>query len=365
MPLSQSLKYQTMNRASIYIHIPFCISKCTYCSFNSITNLKYLDEYVDKLVEEISNTKINLEIATIYIGGGTPSILDEYHLEKIFNVIAKYKIRKEVEITIEVNPESINENKLQTYKKFGINRISVGVQSLDDKELLLMNRIHTSKHALDRLKLISKHFHNISCDLIIGVNKNPQIINWIQDISKYAKSFSLYLLSFDENTKLDPNEAYITQNEDDCIEIYENAINKLRNLGYKRYEISNFAKTGYESKHNSNYWLRGTYYGFGAGAHSYIAEKELRYSNTSNIPDYIKGAEKEFDFISKEEILEEKIMLGLRTSNGIPSSFVSEELKKKYSKYFFEEGENFILNDSGMNIMNMICIDIIDSLSEL
>lgn len=354
-----------MNKGSIYIHIPFCKSKCTYCSFNSVAELKDIDLYVDKLISEIKNTDTDLEINTIYLGGGTPSILDENQIRKIFDAISKFKISTNSEITIEVNPESANEDKLKLYQSLGINRISVGIQSLDDDELKIMNRLHNSNDAIEKIKLISKYFDNIACDLILGLKKNVQILDWIKFLSNYVKSFSIYLLSFDEKAKLNPKTAYIVQNEDDCIDIYDDVVRQLKRLGYERYEVSNFAKKDFKSKHNANYWGRGTYFGFGAGAHSYIAEKELRIENSSDITQYLNDKGKSDKKLSKIEITEERIMLGLRTNVGINIKDVSDFVRKKYVGYYYINGENFILNDEGLKIMNMICVDVIDEFSEV
>lgn len=351
-----------MNKpASVYIHFPFCKSKCSYCTFNSITDLSLKEKYINKLLEEISNTKINSPIDTIYFGGGTPSLMSEDEIKLLVNKLKeKNKIIYDYECTIEVNPESISAEKLATYKEVGINRISVGIQSLQDFELKSMNRIHTSSEAINKLELVSKFFDNISCDLIVGFKENKTLIDTVEKLKKYAKSLSIYLLSFDEKTLLNPQETYIVKNEDECIDRYNELIDHLLNIGYVRYEISNFAFPGYQSKHNMKYWLRGTYYGFGAGAHSFISEKNLRYSNSDTIENYLNDKGKSYEQLTVKDIYEEEIMLGLRTIYGIEKKHVNEKILAKYKGYYLLKNDKFMLNSKGMNIMNRICLDIVE-----
>lgn len=351
-----------MNKsASIYIHFPFCKSKCSYCTFNSITDLSLKEKYINKLIEEISSTKINSAIDTIYFGGGTPSIMTENEIKLLVNIVKENnQITDDCECTIEVNPESVSEEKLVIYKQIGINRISIGIQSLQDLELKSMNRIHSSLEAMKKLELVSKFFNNISCDLIVGFKENKTLIDTVEKLKNYAKSLSIYLLSFDEKTILDPKETYIVKNEDECMDRYTDLVEYLLSLGYIRYEISNFAFPGYHSRHNMKYWSRGTYYGFGAGAHSFISEKNIRYSNSDNIEKYLNDKGKSYEHLIEKDIFEEEVMLGLRTIYGIDKKYVNEKILTEYKGFYLINNDKFILNNKGMNIMNRICLDIIE-----
>ena len=264
----------------IYIHIPFCDSKCFYCNFcSSIYSEKIKEKYFLKLVEEIKlNKNKNANISSIYIGGGTPSSIDQKYIKKIIKQINKnFNVLKNAEITIEANPCSISENKLLQYKKLGINRISFGVQSLNNKCLKIIGRTHTKKQAINAIKLAKKcGFSNINTDVLIGIpNQNYyKLKNTIKRLIKLkVQHISCYMLINEKGTKLTNlinNKKVKIISEDKCVKYYNNIFKYLKKYGYNRYEISNFAKKNYECKHNIGYWQLKEYYGFGLSAHSYV-----------------------------------------------------------------------------------------------
>ncbi len=310
----------------IYIHIPFCDSKCYYCNFcSSIYSEKIKENYFLKLTEEIKlNKNKNINISSIYIGGGTPSSVDEKYIKTIIEELYKnFNILKNAEITIEANPCSISEQKLITYKNLGINRISFGVQSLNNKCLKIIGRKHTKKQAINAIKLAKKYeFNNINADVLIGIpNQNYLILkNTIKNLIKLKiPHISCYMLINEKGTKLTElieNKKIKVVNEDKCVEYYNKIFKYLKKHTYCRYEISNFAKDNFECKHNIGYWQLKEYYGFGLSAHSFIDGS--RYSNTSIMQEYLNNKlEYKKEKPSKTQQIEEMIMLELRTVYGV------------------------------------------------
>ena len=307
---------------SIYVHIPFCEQKCNYCAFASFCATEgQIDEYISLLCDEIKKRQSNTPVKTIYIGGGTPSILSAEQIEKIVSTIFdNFNIYEDAEFTIEANPNSITEDKLKTWKKLRVNRLSIGVQTLDDKSLRKIGRLHTKKEAIEKVKLARHYFDNVSADLIVGLEGQTG-----KDLCKYAaqlldlgvKHISCYLLEIYENTKMFQmikNGEYRPLDDDATIDGFGKLSNYLLDKGFERYEISNFALPGYESKHNLNYWQRGDYLGFGLGAHSF--ENGKRYYNLAKFGDYTAGR-RELETLSTQEEIEEMIMLGLRCKEGV------------------------------------------------
>lgn len=317
------------NSISIYIHIPFCKSKCIYCNFVSFPNCeKFFDTYLEKVKQEIDYHASKLKdrnVKTIFIGGGTPSLLGgEDIFDLVTFVLQKFSVSKQAEITIEVNPESFTKEKALWWKKAGINRLSFGLQSDDDIVLKKLGRIHNFSQFQNAVKEAkSLGFSNISADVLLGLpNQTPQKIR--QTLRKIAKlgltHISAYGLQVEKGTKLFDfvkNGQIKLPDEDLSNEIYNSAYLELKELGFHRYEISNFAKKGFECRHNQNYWIRGEFLGIGAGAYGFI--DGAHYENTSNLVDYIKkdyvpqNIEKE----SKKTKMEETIMLALRTEKGL------------------------------------------------
>lgn len=332
----------------IYIHIPFCKSRCYYCDFISYSN-KYevIEEYTQSIIKEINSYNLeNYNVTTIYIGGGTPSYIDSKFimmiLENLENNLKNNKTGfNEIEITIEVNPGTINKIKLENYKLAGINRISIGLQSTNNDILKKIGRIHTFEEFIISYDLIRNlKFKNINVDLMIGlpgqrIRDINQSINEIINLN--PNHISVYSLILEENTKL--NDLIINGQmnlPDESLErqMYKYVKNRLELEGYIHYEISNFSKKGEESKHNINCWEQKEYIGIGLAAHSYLGEK--RYSNTQNIEEYIsniKNNEPDKNRIIHEvQNIEDKkkeyMLLGLRKLEGVSISKFKQKFKQ-------------------------------------
>jgi oxygen-independent coproporphyrinogen-3 oxidase len=319
--LSQKMKKKRPE--SIYIHIPFCIQKCNYCSFVSFSNkLCEQGKYVEALIKEISSSSFEGSIKTIYIGGGTPSLIDISNYKKLFDFIFdKFHISKNAEITIEANPATGDLKYFSGLKEIGINRLSIGAQSFDDKILKLLNRPHSSQDIKNTVSIAQKAgFENISLDIIYGL-PSQTIENMEKDlyecINLGVKHISTYGLKIEDGTIFAKKVPKNLPDEDLCADMYLRTIDILSQNNFKHYEISNFAQNSFESKHNINYWKNNSYYAFGLAAHGYVDDK--RFANTENFDDYLKNPfSKEFSKeLSPQEILEEGIFLGLRLTDGL------------------------------------------------
>lgn len=349
-----------MENVGIYVHIPFCAKKCYYCDFCSYPNkLDKQKEYVHALKEEIKlrSKKIKNYVDTIYIGGGTPSVINEKYIVEIINSIKEnYKVKKNAEITIEVNPGTVTENKLKEYKNAGINRLSIGLQSTKNELLEEIGRIHKYEDFLDTYNLAKKvWFRNINVDLMIGLPEQTleDVQNSLIEIIKLnPKHISVYSLILEEDTKL---EVLVNLGKLDLItdelerQMYWKVKETLEANGYEHYEISNFAKKGYKSKHNYNCWKQHSYLGFGVSAHSYY--NNIRYCNTYKLEDYIENSDSKI--IQEKQTLEdakkEYMLLGLRTIEGVNIS----EFKQKYVDnplYLFKNELNKLANEGLIEI---------------
>ena len=318
-----------MKEIGLYIHIPFCEQKCKYCNFVSFCcNEELRQQYVDFLVKEISNCKITEHtVSSIYIGGGTPSLLSCEQITAILNAVKdKFNINNNAEITIECNPNSTVKEKLDCYKKLGINRISFGVQSTNNKCLKIIGRLHDSKQAKQAVKLAKQvGFDNINVDLLIGLPRQNyhQIYRSINAFKKYVTHFSVYSLILEEKTPLFDevqNNLLKLPSENKSVKMYLMARKLLVKYGFERYEVSNFAKLGKQCLHNNRYWEMGDYLGFGVSAHSFY--DGIRSSNTESLQEYFKQMRNNKILPNKERLtqvqkIEETIMLGLRQSKGI------------------------------------------------
>lgn len=376
-----------MKELGIYIHIPFCKQKCYYCDFVSYANKEEkIQEYIKCLQEEIGiesekYKNEEYEITTIYIGGGTPSFIDASYIERIINTIKQnYKLYENPEITIEVNPGTINEEKIKKYKDIGINRISIGLQTTKDNLLKQIGRIHTYEEFLNCYKIVKKiGIDNINVDLMLGLpNQTLGDLkeSLIEVINLKPNHISLYSLILEENTIL---EKMVSQNmaklpeEDLEREMYWTTKDILEENGYIHYEISNFSKKGYESKHNLNCWNQKEYLGFGVAAHSYIKNK--RYCNTNNIEEYIKNVQNGkilnnrtiCEIQNKIEEQKEYMLLGLRKIQGIdiqefknkfidnPIYIFHKELEKLVKEELVEIDLNQIkLTSKGLDFANLV-----------
>ena len=320
---------------SAYIHIPFCKRKCNYCAFTSLPALNLIDDYIKKLTFEIKHYYKDTPLETLYIGGGTPSLLDIKHFEKILSL---FKFVKNPEITVEINPDSTSLNLLNGLLKLGVNRLSIGIQSFDDDILKTIGRLHTAKKAKDAICLAQDiGFENISSDLIYGLpNQNMKL--WQKDLetlkSLDVQHISLYGLKIEENTPFSKNHSKHLPDDDMQADMYEYAISFLE-PEYKLYEISNLAKAPkYSSKHNLNYWNNDEYFGFGLSAAGFLGG--IRYQNTKNFMEYIKNPllSKELTVLSEQEMLEETIFLGFRKMDGLNISKINEKFNIDFDKKF-------------------------------
>jgi oxygen-independent coproporphyrinogen III oxidase len=316
----------------IYIHIPFCKKACTYCNFYFSTNLKAYPTFITALLNEIALTQhpSNTNINTIYFGGGTPSLMQHADIAAILQALRnKYNVSTTAEITLECNPDDINKNNLQQWLQIGINRLSVGLQSFNNQELVWMNRTHNAEEAIAALQLLPQMgFTNYSIDLIYG---SPFLSNtdWEATldtlIAHNVPHVSCYALTVEEKTKLanDIAKKIIPPIDDDLqTQHFEILLQKLQAASYEQYEISSFSKIGYRSKHNSSYWYGASYLGLGPSAHSFDGNNK-RWWNIANNALYIATLNNnelpiaETEHLSEVARMNETIMIGLRTIEGI------------------------------------------------
>lgn len=353
--------------AGLYIHIPFCESKCIYCDFYSMANNNHLiDKYINALLVEavLRKNELNSEtITTVYLGGGTPSLLSITQLSKLVNGLKKVFDFSEVEeFTIEVNPDDVTAYYIQQAKSLGINRVSMGVQSFNDEDLRFINRRHTVKQATDAIHIIKKAgIDNISIDLIYGIpGQNIEIWKNNVDtaISLSVQHISAYTLMYEEGTRLSVMRSLgkITEVDDDVVAaMYDYLVAQLKSNGYTHYEISNFALPGLHSRHNSSYWNLTPYLGLGVAAHSF--DGTVRRFNPSNLKKYLDtlGEGKlcvEVEKITKAEKYDEYVMLRLRTADGIDADELMHRFDEEYYQFFIEKtkplvSEGSLINENG------------------
>ncbi|MBS1258409.1 MAG: Heme chaperone HemW [Candidatus Scalindua arabica] len=315
---------------SLYIHIPFCASKCIYCDFNSIVmKSQIVDEYLSAIENELQAINGKYSFTTVYIGGGTPTVLNEIQLGKLLNIISKYvDVANLNEYTIEVNPGTLSDEKILALKESCIDRISIGIQSFNDKYLKLLGRIHTAQEAKDAFfSLREKGFENISIDLIYGY-PTQALSEWRTDLRECLvldpEHISAYCLTYEQGTPLvgmTDSGKLKKLSEEEELDMYEHTNDFLGNKGYRHYEISNFAKPGKECQHNTVYWENREYIGIGTGAFSYINGE--RYCNIKNVEEYISAVELKKSLICfSEKLPQEKraseiLIMALRMTSGI------------------------------------------------
>ena len=365
----------------IYIHIPFCKKKCDYCDFISFSDKdKKIEEYINAIIKEIGQQKIKSKITTIYIGGGTPSYIDSKLIKEIIAEIKKKNVDSNAEITIEVNPGTITKNKLEDYKEVGINRLSIGLQVTQNELLKQIGRIHDFEQFLETYKMARKlGFNNINIDLMLGL-PNQRIKDLRESLEKIIElnpeHVSVYSLIVEEGTpisnKIKLGELTLPE-EDLERNMYWYVKNTLELNGYRHYEISNFAKPGYESRHNMNCWNQKEYIGIGIAAHSY--RDITRYSNTEDLSEYIKNVKNGHfernriihEIQKEDDTKREYMILGLRQINGISISKFKEkfgenpiytfrnELKKlTEEKLIIIDDNNIKLSNKGLDFANIV-----------
>ena len=375
-----------MEELGIYVHIPFCKRKCSYCDFKSFSNIDEINQekYVDALIKEIQNSQNTNKyiVTTIYIGGGTPSFINEAYIKDILQAIyKKWEIKNDVEITIEVNPGTITKEKLEAYKNMGINRLSIGLQSTNNYLLNKIGRIHSYEEFIENYILSRKiGFENINIDLMLALPEQ-NMEDLMQSVKKVInlnpEHISIYSLILEENTELWKKVKNKEENlvEDDLErEMYWKSKKAFEAAGYIHYEISNYAKPGFESKHNKNCWSQKQYLGFGIAAHSYFNGK--RFYNVEDLNKYITNIEKnefknniiiEEENRTKEDIAKEYMMLGLRKIEGVSISEFQRKFELNPLFYFrFEisklqemdlievDLDNIRLTKKGLDLANIV-----------
>ena len=356
--------------AGIYLHIPFCKSKCAYCNFFSVVSEKQRAGFLEALKKEAVLRKDYLggeEVRTIYFGGGTPSLLSPSEIADIIEVLRNnYKVIENPEITLEANPDTISKASLSEYKSMGINRLSVGIQSFFDDDLQYLSRKHDSKHALQVLDWAKNAgFQEVTLDLIYGI---PTLTDekWRKNLEIFVSTgfnhLSAYALTVEEKTalgqRINKGEA-APVDEDATIRQYQILTEMAENQGFEHYEISNFARPGHYSKHNTIYWKEEKYLGLGPSAHSF--DSVSRQWNVASVKDYCENYSFEREELTLDDRYNEYIMTSLRTMWGVDLDYIKsnfgegyvKKFKKQTKKYIlsgkiFQKGEKFILNDNGM-----------------
>ena len=325
-----------MKKIGIYIHIPFCKKKCKYCDFVSFEDSNsYIERYVRTLIKSIRNFEYDkIEVDTIYFGGGTPSLLEPQYISNILESIKeKFNVLNDCEITVELNPGTVTREKLKKYYEFGINRLSIGLQSTNDKLLKNIGRIHTYDQFEESYKIARDiGFKNINIDLMLALpgQSLDDIENSVKKVIELnPEHISLYSLILEEGTKLEEeirNGIQFLPSEDLERKMYHRTKKILEEHGYIHYEISNFSRLGFESKHNLNCWNQEEYLGFGLASHSYFDNK--RFSNIDNLEEFIKNIDENNmnkniivnEIQTLEEMMKEYMMLGFRKIDGISIS---------------------------------------------
>lgn len=359
---------------NVYVHIPFCKQKCKYCSFVSFPKLEQKDDYIGALLKEVKHFYKNEELATLYFGGGTPSLLSPEDFRKI---IGNFNITPKTEVTIEVNPETVTDGYFSELRGLGVNRLSFGCQTFDEKTLELIGRKHSPRQVKDTILDAQKNgFNNISLDLIYGLPN--QTINSFENDLKEALALeiqhvSLYGLKIDEGCYFYNNLPKNLPDSDLQAEMYLKAIDILTSKNFEHYEISNFSKNGCNSRHNLNYWENNSYYGFGIAAHGYV--DGIRYSNRTTLKDYINNplTHKEENILSDSEKLEEEIFLGFRKTSGLDVNEVNKkyniDFEKKYSSvlgkylnsgHMQKTSRGYKLTTEGILVSNIILADFLE-----
>lgn len=377
-----------MEELAMYIHIPFCISKCYYCDFNSYSDKnEYILDYIKHVNNELkmySKIVSKYKIKTIFIGGGTPSsIKASYIYEILKNIYKNFNVSDIIEVSIELNPKTVDDEKLKTYKEIGINRISIGCQSLQDKILKSIGRVHTSSDFYKTYELIIKHgFSNINVDLMFGLPEQStnDVLSTLSDITSLeVNHISLYSLIIEEGTKFYNwynNSKIKLPEEDEERNMYHQSIDYLKDQGYNHYEISNFAKSGFECEHNLFYWQLKPYIGIGLGAHSNIGGK--RFWNYGDFESYFVNIRDGMLPISGEEVINtememaEFLILGLRLIKGISKKefyqrfnisvddVYGEVLKThRESGLLYIDEEYIKFTSKGLDLANLVLVDLL------
>ncbi|MFV0519072.1 MAG: radical SAM family heme chaperone HemW [Lachnospirales bacterium] len=363
-------------KTGIYIHIPFCVSKCNYCDFLSFSNKEnQMEDYTKSLCEEIRKCVINETIQTIFIGGGTPTVLPIQYMEMIIEAVMEKNIESQYEFTVEANPDTVDEKYLQRLLKLGVNRLSFGLQSCNDEILKKLGRTHSYEVFLNKFLIARKvGFNNINVDLMYTL-PGQTVADFKETLEKIVKlkpepeHISAYSLIIEEGTvffNLNSEKKLKLPTEEEDILFNKLCCDVLRENDYYKYEVSNYSKKGYECKHNIIYWELDNYYGFGLNAHSKIYNE--RKSNTASLDDYlIENKKNEVEVLSKEMEIEEFVFLGLRMTKGINMKKFKEKFDLDFYEIYGEKIEDLVLKgllvknnddlfatENGFNVLNYV-----------
>lgn len=336
----------------LYISVPFCRTKCSYCNFASdVFSRTVFEKYISRVCADIEQVRETAEdmgglldstVDSVYLGGGTPTLLDVAQLERLFVAIGQnFQLTPSCEITVECAPGTLSAEVLAGFQNCGVNRTSLGVQSFVDQEAATVGRLHTCTTAVeDVIRLRSAGISNINIDLIAGL-PHQAAESWEKSLEKLialeVPHASVYMLEVDEDSRLGREllaggqryHAHFVPDEDLTADLYENACQKLDGAGIKQYEISNFARPGFESRHNLKYWTRQPYLGFGVDAHSMLPHRDrtsaIRFSNSDSLEKYLAGSAKECTHVSPDSALQEAFFLGLRLNGGVDLKTLASE----------------------------------------
>ncbi len=365
---------QKTSLKSVYVHVPFCKSICSYCDFcKNFYDEKIVNKYLDALKKEIKDNYKKEEVKTIYIGGGTPSSLSFENLSYLFEIIKRINLSNDYEFTFECNYWDITDKLLTFLKRNGVNRLSIGIQTFHKKHEKTLNRKINKKEMIRCVNLAKKYFQNINVDLMYAIS-GESIFDLKQDLNILKKlnvsHVSTYSLIIEKHTNL----ALLNVREiddDTQAKMYKLIIKKLLKCGYTHYEISNFSKPGYESRHNLTYWNNEEYYGFGAGASGFLSG--IRYDNTKSIFNYIKGKTKVYhETISNDNLIKDEIMLGLRKIKGINKQRFKRkfnfDVKKVFDLEIFlkngllkEDQKNVFIPEKYLFVSNEIILKVLET----
>lgn len=386
-----SITEQSKRALSIYVHIPFCNSKCNYCAFVSMVateddKKRYFVNLLNEIKLQAKKYSTYYSVHSIYIGGGTPSCLDYYYIRDLLSCIFKnFAVKNSAEITMEINPNSADKTKIREYILSGVNRFSIGLESCSAKVLKEMGRTHSVEDFVNAVNNIREYgIKNISADLILGYPKQKltdvkEALNFL--LKMQIPHISTYMLQVEDGTKLkslvDSGIATVPD-ENKVTDMYEYVLETLKKSGYNRYEISNFAKPTFESYHNNVYWNRTDYLGVGLASHSYI--DSTRFSNTENISEYASKIENNLEIpvavsktLTTEEKKEEAVMLALRTSNGLDLDAYKQEFGENFlashkekiatlikEKFLILTKDNHLAcSDKGFLVLNKIILELV------
>ena len=372
----------------LYIHFPFCRKKCAYCDFTSYANCNeaLVFSYLTALKREITfagERFPNAVIDTVYLGGGTPSLMTPREIESLFNKLRNaLKHFGPSEVSVEVNPESATDEALSAFRDAGVNRVSMGVQSLSDDNLRSVGRVHDAATARAAAARIAKNFDNFSLDIIVGLPYDtPQLVREeVGEVGELAPHVSVYELTLEEGTPLASavaEDRVWLPSDDEVAEYMDIAADVLSRGGIERYEVSNFAKRGFECRHNLGYWTREEYLGLGAGAHSLVKTDaegkalgaEIRFASPKDLNAYIGGINcvdafddvprADMQVLTEADIRTERIMLGLRTREGIEEELLAGRDFGRVERFLKRGGGRVSLTDEGIAVMNSVLAEII------